>query len=102
MAIARVLGEFSSLLMIGKVAYMADSKTFLEKKLVRSAEGIGTKLSILQKVNNHDTIGIDSVAMCMNDLLVQGATPLFFLNYFAYCALDKSVLPDKILCLYEC
>ncbi|OZC09779.1 hypothetical protein X798_03182 [Onchocerca flexuosa] len=50
---------------------------------VSSTERVGTKLLIVQEVNEHDTIGIDLIAMCLNDLLAQGAMLLFFLGYFA-------------------
>lgn len=78
------LGGFGGLFDLSATKYR-------EPVLVSGADGVGTKLLLAQKRNRHDTIGVDLVAMSVNDVVVQGAEPLFFLDYFACGKLDVEV-----------
>ena len=82
-------GAFGSL-------FAFDKNHYRDPVLVSSTDGVGTKLLIAQRLGKHDTVGVDLVAMNVNDILCAGAKPLFFLDYIACGKLDVKILKDVV------
>ncbi len=83
------IGGFSGLYSIGGANYD-------DPVLVAATDGVGTKLTVAKICDKHDTIGIDLVAMCVNDIVVSGAKPLFFLDYFSTSKLELETATDIV------
>ena len=90
---ASVIGGFAGLFKLNNIKE--------NSYLVAATDGVGTKLEIANDINNHKTIGIDLVAMCVNDIVVTGAKPLFFLDYIATGKLDIKKSTDVIKGILE-
>ncbi|MFV9567030.1 phosphoribosylformylglycinamidine cyclo-ligase [Thermoanaerobacter mathranii] len=81
---------------IGGFAGLIEIKNYKNPVLISSTDGVGTKLKIAFMMDKHDTVGIDLVAMCVNDIIVTGAKPLFFLDYFATGKLKSETAVEVI------
>jgi phosphoribosylformylglycinamidine cyclo-ligase len=87
--VATLLGGFGG-------GFQLDLAKYKNPVLVSGTDGVGTKLKLAFALDKHDTIGIDAVAMCVNDIVVMGAEPLFFLDYFATGKVEPAVIEEVI------
>lgn len=87
--VLRDIGTFGAM-------FQLDLENYQEPVLVSSVDGVGTKLKLAFMTGKHDTVGIDLVSHCVNDILVQGARPLFFLDYFAMGRLNPEVVVEVV------
>ncbi len=83
------IGGFGSL-------FALNPQKYKDPVLVSSTDGVGTKLRIAAMMGKHDTVGIDLVAMCVNDVVVMGAEPLFMRDYISIGKIDKKILTDLV------
>ncbi len=90
---AEVIGDIGG---FGGLFSIAAAKDMADPILVSGTDGVGTKLKIAQMIGKHDTVGIDLVAMCANDILATGAEPLFFLDYIAVGKLDSKAVAEIV------
>ncbi len=90
---AEVVGDIGG---FGGLFSIAAAKDMEDPLLVSGTDGVGTKLKIAQMIGKHDTVGIDLVAMCANDILATGAEPLFFLDYVAVGKLDSKAMAEIV------
>lgn len=86
---------------IGSFAALYDMQGYQQPVLVSGTDGVGTKLAVAFQQNRYDTVGIDCVAMCVNDILCHGATPLFFLDYIGCGKLDPEQASDLVAGIAE-
>ena len=101
--LAKATGRAGALGGLGGFGAVFDLKAagFEDALLVSTTDGVGTKLKLAQELGLHNTIGIDLVAMCVNDLIVQGATPLYFLDYYATGKLNVEIAAQVVAGIAE-
>ena len=86
---------------IGPFSGMFELKNYHNPVLVSSSDGVGTKLKVAFEVGKHNTVGIDLVAMCVNDIITNGAEPLFFLDYIAAGKLNPGIITEVVKGIVE-
>lgn len=94
----QVVGDLGG---FGGLFSLAEAKTMDDPLLVSGADGVGTKLEIARLCNKHTTVGIDLVAMCVNDVLATGAKPLYFLDYIAAGKIEPDAIKDIVSGIVE-
>jgi phosphoribosylformylglycinamidine cyclo-ligase len=95
-AVLNGIGSFAGMFSLKEILAAGGSAGMEEPVLVSGTDGVGTKLDVAFRMKKYDTVGIDCVAMCVNDVLCHGARPLFFLDYLACGKLDADVAADLV------
>jgi phosphoribosylformylglycinamidine cyclo-ligase len=93
-AVLNGIGSFAGMFSLKEIIRAGEGMD--DPVLVSGTDGVGTKLDIAFKMKKYDTVGIDCVAMCVNDVLCHGARPLFFLDYLACGKLDADVAAELV------
>ena len=95
-AVLNGIGSFAGMISLKEICSRGNSEQMDDPVLVSGTDGVGTKLDIAFRLKKYHTVGIDCVAMCVNDILCHGARPLFFLDYLACGKLDAHIAADLV------